>query len=169
MAEALLKAGCNAGLQNTKHGNTALHLAAWQAHEGVVEALLKAACTYMQSHYGYSPLHSLVHDEAERKKKGRSKKGHVDLADTLLKAGFNPDIQDEDGNTALHKAAWHGYTVSGVVLLKAKCNLDIQNKEGDTALDLAEQNKHGEFSRLIRNSHQVSNLCRFHRTDRSMV
>jgi hypothetical protein len=41
--------------------------------------------------------------------------------------------------------------------MKAKCNLDIQNKEGDTALDLAEKYKHGEFSRLIRNSNQFSN------------
>jgi hypothetical protein len=31
--------------------------------------MLKDACTYKQNNYGYSPLHSLVHGETERKKK----------------------------------------------------------------------------------------------------
>jgi ankyrin repeat protein len=138
-----LKAGCNADLQNTDYGNTALHLAAWFAHDGVAEALLKAGCTSMQNNWGHTPLHTLIHGEAERKKKRRPKKEHVDVAETLLKAGFKPDIQDKEGNTALHAAACHGDTVVAVALLKANYNPDIQNKEGNTALDIAEQNKHG--------------------------
>jgi hypothetical protein len=78
------------------------------------------------------------------------------VTETLLKAGFTPDIQDKEGNTALHAAACHGDTVVAVALLKAKCNPDIQNKEGNTGLDIAEQNKHGEFSRMIRNNNPFS-------------
>ncbi len=44
IVEALLKAGCNADVQDTEDDRTALHLAAAGGHGGIAEALLKAGC-----------------------------------------------------------------------------------------------------------------------------
>jgi len=70
----------------------------------------------------------------------------------LLRAGCKTDIQDKDGRTALHEAAFKGR--GGVVkaLLKAGCDPDIQDtdgRDGETALLLAVKNQHEDVVEML--------------------
>ena len=51
----------------------------------------------------------------------------------LLKAGADPNIQNEWGTTALMMASRYGYKECVFELLKAGANPNIQDKYGDTA------------------------------------
>ena len=55
----------------------------------------------------------------------------------------------QNGNTALHEAAWKGYSQSVDVLLKARANMYLRNRGGFTALHLACQNGHNQTCRLL--------------------
>jgi len=57
----------------------------------------------------------------------------------LLDNGANPDLQDADGNTALHHFVSAIQTNIIALLLEHKANPNIQNNDGLTPLDLAEQ------------------------------
>merc|ERR1711865_92672 len=52
----------------------------------------------------------------------------------LLEAKADPNLQDEDGNTALIGAASRGHPEVCAQLLQAKANPDLQNEYGSTAL-----------------------------------
>ena len=45
--------------------------------------------------------------------------------------------QDNDGDTALIRAARDGHNEICEMLISKGCNVDIQNKDGDTALIMA--------------------------------
>ncbi|KAK7494529.1 hypothetical protein BaRGS_00014182, partial [Batillaria attramentaria] len=53
------------------------------------------------------------------------------------------------GNTALHEAAWHGFSKTLELLIKYNANVVRTNKSGFTALHLAAQNGHNESSRVL--------------------
>ena len=53
--------------------------------------------------------------------------GDREVAEALLKAKCNPDIQNKKGDTALHLAAYTGHEGVAEALLKAGCNADLQN------------------------------------------
>ena len=55
----------------------------------------------------------------------------------LLTNGANPDLQENDGNTALHQAVRTGQTNIIAALLDYKANPNIQNNDGLTPLDIA--------------------------------
>lgn len=60
------------------------------------------------------------------------------------------DAQDDlQGNTALHKAAWKGYSQTVKILMKHKANVCIKNKGGFSALHLACQQGHNESTRVL--------------------
>lgn len=55
--------------------------------------------------------------------------GKVELVRLLLRCGANVNSQDEQyGNTALHQAAWHGFSQTVQVLCKYRANTSIKNK-----------------------------------------
>jgi len=55
----------------------------------------------------------------------------------LLEAGAKPDLQDTNGNTALHHETISSRSGAVAVLLEYKANPNIQNNAGYTPLDLA--------------------------------
>jgi ankyrin repeat protein len=59
------------------------------------------------------------------------------VVSTLLEAGADPDLQGEDGGTALHAAAQAGSVVVIRMLADAGATLDVANAVGLTPLDLA--------------------------------
>lgn len=68
----------------------------------------------------------------------------------LAKHNCHVDIQDEmHGNTALHEAAWKGYSRTIEVLCKHKANVYIKNKGGFSPLHLACQNGHNQSTRVL--------------------
>ena len=91
------------------NGRTALMLASKAEYEEIVETLLSAGANGSQDSH--------------------SRGGQV-----LLKRGADPNIQKNDGATALMYASQNGYSEVVQVLLKEGADPNIQKKDGATAL-----------------------------------
>ena len=90
------------------------------------------------SQLGFTPLHLAASE------------GNVELVNLLLKSGALVDAQDDlQGNTALHKAAWKGFSQTVKILMKHKANVCIKNKGGFSALHLSCQQGHNESTRVL--------------------
>ncbi|NWR52394.1 MYPT2 phosphatase, partial [Regulus satrapa] len=57
----------------------------------------------------------------------------------LIQAGFNLNVQDNDGWTPLHAAAHWGVKEACSILAEALCDMDIRNKLGQTPFDVADE------------------------------
>jgi ankyrin repeat protein/tetratricopeptide (TPR) repeat protein len=90
------------------------------AHKADVNGCLKS---------GYTALMSAVTD--------------TNCLKVLLENGANPDLQETNGNTALHWAVENSQPIATALLLEAKANPNIQNSQGYTPLDLAEAGQKG--------------------------
>ncbi|XP_067840989.1 ankyrin repeat domain-containing protein 6b [Heptranchias perlo] len=122
----------------TKHGRTALHLAAYKGHIDVVRILLKASCDLD------------IQDDSDQTAVHRAAVvGNTEVIAELIHEGCALDRQDKDGNTALHEACWHGFSQSVKLLVKAGANVHAKNKAGNIALHLACQNGHSQSSRVL--------------------
>ncbi|CAB3387794.1 Hypothetical predicted protein, partial [Cloeon dipterum] len=126
---------------------TALFHAAHNGHHDVVKRLIEAGARYnlrnkvsksltprylftlwcnFQKKTGRTPLHAA------------SENGHVEVLQLLLlQENLERDVQDEDGNTALHIAAENQQTLAVEALLEVGYPPDKENKKGYTALHLA--------------------------------
>ena len=82
-------------------------------------------------------------------------KGQTEIAELILQAGVNINEKSDDGWTALHKAAFE-QPEPGVAELLLNLGIDIaaKNKNGKTALQLAEEKKHREVIRVIKQHQQ---------------
>jgi Ankyrin repeats (3 copies)/Ankyrin repeat len=111
------------------NGRAALHHAAWNGHEKVVEMLLKVETmdVTMQSTHGLTALHYAAWT------------GHEKVVEMLLKVEtMDVTIQTKEGWTALHCAARHGHEKVVEMLLKVETmDVTMQNKRGRTALHYA--------------------------------
>ncbi|XP_078068618.1 ankyrin repeat domain-containing protein 6b isoform X2 [Mustelus asterias] len=122
----------------TKHGRTALHLAAYKGHIDVVRILLKASCDLdIQDDSNQTALHraAIV--------------GNTEVISALVLEGCSLDRQDKDGNTALHEACWHGFSQSVKLLVKAGANVHAKNQMGDTCLHIATRYNHVTIIRIL--------------------
>jgi len=120
-------------------GQTALHQAASAGHCDTVAALVLGGCDVsVQDFTGHTALQRAASE------------GHVDIVKQLIKQGASVDHQDEvHGNTALHEAAWKGFSHTVQVLCKAKANFYIKNRGGFAPLHLCCQNGHNETCRVL--------------------
>jgi len=120
-------------------GQTALHQAASAGHCDTVAALVLGGCDVsVQDFTGHTALQRAAAE------------GHVDIVKQLIKQGASVDHQDEvHGNTALHEAAWKGFSHTVTVLCKAKANFYIKNRGGFAPLHLCCQNGHNETCRVL--------------------
>jgi len=120
-------------------GQTALHQAASAGHGDTVAALVLGGCDVsVQDFTGHTALQRAASE------------GHVDIVKQLIKQGASVDHQDEvHGNTALHEAAWKGFSHTVQVLCKAKANFYIKNRGGFAPLHLCCQNGHNETCRVL--------------------
>jgi ankyrin repeat protein/tetratricopeptide (TPR) repeat protein len=72
--------------------------------------------------------------------------GDTNYIHFLLEAGAKPDLQDTNGNTALHAAVtFRGTPETVALLLEYKANPNIQNEFGFTPLDLARAGESGKI------------------------
>lgn len=63
--------------------------------------------------------------------------GHIEIIKILQQYTENIDIQDEKGDTALHRCVQYGHHVVAKALLDQGINANIQNYDGNTALHLS--------------------------------
>ncbi|KAJ7990862.1 hypothetical protein DPEC_G00291310 [Dallia pectoralis] len=75
--------------------------------------------------------------------------GNSDVIYGLIKGGCALDLQNKDGNTALHEVSWHGFCQSVKLLVEAGADVHVRNKSGNTALHLACQNAHHHSARVL--------------------
>ena len=68
-----------------------------------------------------------------------SKAGDCARVRELLEAGADPDKykDGEDGDTALHRAAWNGHRDVVISLLESGANPHIRDYKGRTTIDVA--------------------------------
>jgi uncharacterized protein len=67
----------------------------------------------------------------------------------LLSKGARPDLQNQEGNSALSIAAQIGWTDGAQVLLARKATVDLSNSRGETPLILAVQRRDMSMVRLL--------------------
>ncbi len=81
-------------------------------------------------------------------------KGFTEIAEALIQAGANINYKNDEGWTALHKAAFD-QTTTGVVdlFLQSGVDFEARNKAGKTPLNLAEEKGHRDIARQIK-THQ---------------
>ncbi|XP_051881033.1 ankyrin repeat domain-containing protein 6b isoform X2 [Pristis pectinata] len=122
----------------TKHGRTALHLAAYKGHIDVVRILLKASCDLdIQDDSDQTALHRAA------------VVGNTEVISALILEGCSLDRQDKAGNTALHLACQNGHSQSSRVLLLGGSRPDIKNSMGDTCLHIATRYNHVTIIRIL--------------------
>lgn len=82
-------------------------------------------------------------------------KGQTELAEIFLQAGVNVNAKNDDGWTALHKAAFD-QAETGIIdlLLQSGIDSETRNKSGKTALNMAEEKGHREIVRVIKKHQQ---------------
>jgi ankyrin repeat protein len=132
-----------------KEGETPMHLAAIGGHLECAKLLVNKGADFLKipNYEGYTALQEAVHransvadfliDEAPKR---NLTVNYVDLSSTSS-SNTDIDIQDLDGNTALHSAAQNG-TLSLVKKLVevAKADVFVKNNKGENPIDLAKLN-----------------------------
>jgi ankyrin repeat protein len=82
-----------------------------------------------------------------------TREGHVGVVEALLKAGCNPDIQDEDCATPLILASQNGHVKAVRVLIEKGALIEAVDEDGLTALMIASkncsENGHAEAMRVL--------------------
>ncbi|XP_059838394.1 ankyrin repeat domain-containing protein 6b isoform X2 [Hypanus sabinus] len=122
----------------TKHGRTALHLAAYKGHIDVVRILLKASCDLdIQDDSDQTALHRAA------------VVGNTEVISALILEGCSLDRQDKAGNIALHLACQNGHSQSCRVLLLGGSRPDIKNSMGDTCLHVATRYNHVAIIKIL--------------------
>lgn len=76
-------------------------------------------------------------------------KGEADTIIELLKLGVHPDVQDDEGNTALSRAAAAGQNSIIRILLDNHADPNVKNDKGFTAIDLAIFNRRPDTVSLL--------------------
>lgn len=129
--ERALAAGEDVGRTESQHGNTALMLAAYNNHTGVVSALIRAGASVdARDTEGNTALMKAAWA------------GATEAARQLIAAGADVDAAEINGMTPLMIAAFHGQ--SDIVRLLVDAGADTSRVDGDgyTALRNAEQQGH---------------------------
>ncbi|KAJ5703940.1 hypothetical protein N7493_011078 [Penicillium malachiteum] len=84
-----------------------------------------------------------------------AERGDIKVVDNLLFLGVDHNAQCDQGQTALHYAAWGG-SVAVVRLLKDRIERATKNKEGNTALHIAAQMGFAPVVEALANKHLVN-------------
>lgn len=150
-------------LQFDSQGLSLLHLAIIHCKPLIVNALLASNKANLQlvNKDGLSALHMVVdyRDDMQQVIQSETMMKEKQIAEAIVKYSNTIDLQDKDGNTALHKAAIEGNVYVVELLLKKdylftqQKLLSIRNKFGNTVLhEVARNGKQGKqiLSLLLR-------------------
>ena len=137
----LLELGANVDYQN-EEGKTALMLAISGGHEHIIQTLIAAGTNVnIQDYCGNTPLVIGLNFP--------SSNSHIQVVKLLLKENADPNLQNQNGETALMVASQQNHFKVVELLLKERANPNLQNQEGLTALMFASQNGHYQVVKLL--------------------
>ena len=131
----LLAAGAEVEVSGHLFGATPLVLAARGGFRGIVALLSVHADLDARDQRGATALMRAV-ERPDSLIKPPRKISHI--VKTLLSQGANPDVQDNEGYSALMWAVHWGNTDVVRLLVEAGADMSLTNAKGDTALDLAD-------------------------------
>ena len=142
VVEHLLQSGSDVHARDNK-GNTALHLAAETSNPDLTARLLEAG-TRPEAYNDNlaTPLHAIATHTSQVGHSGAS----IETMDLLLHSGADLDIQDKDGNTALHYVAEGRVPDANRIaeaMLQRNAQISLANKNGLTALETASKDRDG--------------------------
>ncbi|KAM8850387.1 KN motif and ankyrin repeat domain-containing protein 4-like [Spinachia spinachia] len=140
----ILDAGVSdVSLQNNA-GYTAVMLASLTAPDGpggmkvVRELMEQSNINIRSSQTGQTALHLAV------------RHGRVVMVRLLLSLGADPNLQDNQGTTALMFASERGHAhIARLLLETSRCDLTLTDKRGQTALSIAMQGSHTDTAALL--------------------
>lgn len=122
-------------------GDTALICAARHAEKEIIELLIaRGADVNAQNRIGRTALIALADENEDA--------AFACIA-TLLKAGADPNLQDEDDDTALHYAVARANAKLAALLLDHKADPDLRGEDGETALILAAREEDHDMVELL--------------------
>lgn len=148
----LLAAGADRENVGTFLHATPLLLAADRAHRGIVALLAVLANLDARDSRGATALMLAVASYSTLPKFAHRILG---IVATLIQAGADLDLQDQQGNTALIWAAEVGNLEVARLLLNAGADYQIGNVAGQTALDVAAQHRYTGIVALLETPHAV--------------
>lgn len=94
----------------------------------------------------------ILHWDDDRKSKKLLNSGNKNLytlAVALLDDGVSVNIQDANGNTPLHRAAWKGHLRMAELFLSKECNKEASTNMGNKPLHRAAYNGHRKMVQLL--------------------
>src|SRR5450755_2500966 len=121
-------------------GFTALQLAAFFGQPAAVEALLRYAPDV--NAVSRNPMKVAVINAAAASR-------NLEVVKLVLRAGANPDAQQQAGYTALHEAAANNNVELANALLSAGADPSIPLDAGLTAADMAREKGHTEIAEML--------------------
>ncbi|TKZ32041.1 ankyrin repeat domain-containing protein [Brachyspira catarrhinii] len=137
IVSALLEANCNIRARDDIDGAMAIHIAAANGNNEVINLLLnkdKTLINEADNNGADTPLHWAI------------MKNYDSTIELLLSQGASPTQANSSSQTPLHYAAMYG-NMNAVVLLVEKYNVDKnwQDADGLTAADWAKENEYNEI------------------------
>ena len=146
IAKYLIENGADLTRQ-TFNGETAIYAACEKVNSEIVKAcLIRGVETNVQtnslnSRTGFTPLMIALPSSYELRVQKRRKSDMLQIVRMLIETGCDVNIQDERGNTALHRATDFLDVHTVCILAKANANLQIKNSFGESAFDIAIKHK----------------------------
>jgi uncharacterized protein len=166
-----LAGGMSPNVKDDSSGATALISAAWHGNEEIVNVLLQGgADVNLKDNAGYPAILRALQNKHDEIADALLSRPNLDLnakglngtvlmsyvrgeqegtVKKLLERGADPNLSDEDGDTALHGAAQRGNVNVLKMLLAAGANPNAKNKLGGTALMWAGVYGHEEVARVL--------------------
>lgn len=160
-----MAAGADRSARDDRHGNTALHEAAWRGHSRCVKLLcalpkvkpikekgqkllkgvlcgtrgaLHSALLSIRNLGGFSALHLAAQN------------GHNQSCREILLAGGDPDVQNNYGDTPLQVSCRYGHAGATRIILSGNSDVDRVNLNGDTALHISCAMGRRKLTRILR-------------------
>jgi ankyrin repeat protein len=101
-----------------RHGNTKLHVAAWQGRYNLVRSFLgQGVDLEVKNNYGHTPLHAAAQN------------GHTQIVKALLAYNANVNARDNSGNTPLQLAVSNGELQVAKYLMNKSSNLAAKDQD----------------------------------------
>ena len=142
ICKMLIDAGTDPNIRDIDN-KTPVHYAAkaWKPNNKILLLLLDAGgeVNVRDKDWGWTPLMYALHAN------------NISIFELLLKAGADPNIQSNNGNTSLHWAILFNYKSPEIIkeLLDAGADPMIRNSESETPIHLAEQSKITELIEIL--------------------
>lgn len=143
ICKMLIDAGADPNSRDIDN-KTPVHYAAkgWKPNNKILLLLLDAGgeVNVRDRDWGWTPLMYALHQN------------NINIFEILLKAGADPNIQSNNGNTSLHWAISFHYKSPKIIkeLLDAGADPSIRNELGDTSFDVAERLNVKELIQILK-------------------